>query len=165
VDGCGIPGIEGAVAKRGDDPYRPGVRGWFKVKLRRSAEVVVGGHRHGRLLLGLYGRDGRLHHVGETVPLDASQRALLSHLVAVEKGRGFTGRPPGIGRWEQDRYDDWVECVPVFVVEVSFTLVDAVRFRHAVRLVGVREDKGVAECTEDQLLDAGWLGGHRAGSG
>jgi ATP-dependent DNA ligase len=154
VEGSGVPGVEGAVAKRGDAPYRPGTRGWLKVKMRRSVAVVVGGHRHGRLLLGLYGPDGRLHYVGQTVALEPPHRELLTRLVPVERGRAFTGRPPGKGRWPHDRYEEWVECEPAVVVEVAYTLVDGTTFRHAVRLLRVREDKEPAECTLDQLANS-----------
>ena len=39
----GSAGIEGVVAKRLDQPYRPGVRGWQKLRSRLTAEAVVGG--------------------------------------------------------------------------------------------------------------------------
>src|SRR3954447_5997373 len=39
----GPTGIEGVVAKRLDQTYRPGVRGWQKLRTRLTAEAVVGG--------------------------------------------------------------------------------------------------------------------------
>ncbi len=36
-------GIEGVVAKHADHPYRPGVRGWQKLRARLTREAVVGG--------------------------------------------------------------------------------------------------------------------------
>jgi ATP-dependent DNA ligase len=36
-------GLEGVVAKRLDQPYRPGRRGWQKLRTRITAEAVVGG--------------------------------------------------------------------------------------------------------------------------
>src|SRR5919107_1352084 len=36
-------GIEGVVAKRADQPYRPGVRGWHKLRARLTAEAVIAG--------------------------------------------------------------------------------------------------------------------------
>jgi hypothetical protein len=36
-------GLEGFVAKRLDQPYRPGQRGWQKLRTRITAEAVVGG--------------------------------------------------------------------------------------------------------------------------
>ena len=70
ADEAGL-GQDGIVAKRSDQPYQPGVRGWVKVKHRRTMDVVVGGYRLakdgngvGSLLLGLYDNEGVLHHVG-----------------------------------------------------------------------------------------------------
>ena len=42
VDHCAA-GIEGVVAKRLDQAYRPGGRTWRKVRTRTTAEAVVGG--------------------------------------------------------------------------------------------------------------------------
>ena len=63
----------GSIAKRLDEPYRPGERAMVKVKQRRTADCVVGGFRYGRegklvasLLLGLYDDEGLLNHVGFT---------------------------------------------------------------------------------------------------
>ncbi len=36
-------GIEGVVAKHAEHPYRPGVRGWQKLRARLTSEAVVGG--------------------------------------------------------------------------------------------------------------------------
>ena len=65
--------LDGVVAKRFDEPYTMGERGWLKVKRLRTADCVVGGFRYatdsslvGSLLLGLYDEDGLLHHVGFT---------------------------------------------------------------------------------------------------
>ncbi len=66
--------LDGIVAKRLDLGYRSGDRtGMVKYKVIRSADCVVGGFRYlegtkliGSLLLGLYGEDGLLHHVGFT---------------------------------------------------------------------------------------------------
>ena len=50
-------GIEGVVAKRVDQPYRSGVRGWQKLRTRLTAEAVIAGvlgplHTPRVLLLG-----------------------------------------------------------------------------------------------------------------
>src|SRR5205823_12461243 len=64
--------LDGVVAKRLGIPYSSGNRhGMVKVKRRQTADCVVGGFRYGSksriagsLLLGLYDKDGLLHHVG-----------------------------------------------------------------------------------------------------
>ncbi|HEY8173698.1 MAG TPA: ATP-dependent DNA ligase, partial [Dehalococcoidia bacterium] len=38
-------GLDGIVAKRADDPYKPGARAMFKIKHVRTADCVVGGFR------------------------------------------------------------------------------------------------------------------------
>ena len=58
-------GLEGVVAKRLDQPYRPGQRGWQKLRTRITAEAVVGGitgpvQRPQELILGRHDDTGRL---------------------------------------------------------------------------------------------------------
>ncbi len=66
-------GCDGVMAKALGDPYLPGERSMRKIKRIRTADCVVGGFRFasksrvvGSLLLGLYGEDRLLHHVGFT---------------------------------------------------------------------------------------------------
>ena len=66
--------LDGVIAKRLDQPYRPGERAMVKVKQRRTADCVVGGFRYaarrqevGSLLLGLYDDQGLRNHVGFTL--------------------------------------------------------------------------------------------------
>src|SRR5437867_2185811 len=99
ADEAGL-GQDGIVAKRADQTYLPGRRGWVKVKHRRTADCVVGGYRvHksgdgiGSLLLGLYDGDGNLHYVGHTSSFRAAERRrLLEQLAPLEKsGASFGG--------------------------------------------------------------------------
>lgn len=145
-------GIEGIVAKRGAGPYLSGKRCWVKVKRRQTLDAVVGGCRAGnRLLLGLYDDNGLLHHVGETVPLRGSEaRTVMAYLRSGPRSV-WTGRPPGVGQWEQDRYEEWIDCRPQLVVEVSYSQTDHHRFRHPVRLVRLRQDREPESCRVEQL--------------
>src|SRR5262245_54605509 len=68
-------GLDGVMAKRLDEPYRPGERTMIKVKHARTADCVVAGFRWhkkgpgtmvGSLLLGLYDDTHTLQHVGVT---------------------------------------------------------------------------------------------------
>jgi ATP-dependent DNA ligase len=152
-------GVEGVVAKHASGRYRPGERGWIKVKRRQTLDVVVGGLRGNHLLLGLYDRRGRLHHIGETVRLRPSEMSgIADSLALVAVGATFTGRPPGLGRWPNERFNDWVEVEPRVVVEVSYTLLDAGarRFRHAVRIARLRPDRDPYSCNQDQFPDEAW---------
>src|SRR3954468_19878526 len=78
--------LDGIIAKRRDVPYRPGDRtGMQKIKNYRSADCVVGGFRNnegkpvaGSLLLGLYDKDGKLHHVGFTSNIPREEKPALT---------------------------------------------------------------------------------------
>ena len=153
--------LDGVVAKRLDDPYRSGERAMLKVKQRRTADCVVGGFRRvkdGRkvasLLLGLYGADGRLDHVGFCSGIgDADRPALTKRLEPLVKAPGFDGKAPGgPSRWNGGRESEWEPLRPELVVEVLYDQVTAERFRHGTRLLRWRSDKSPAQCTMDQLM-------------
>jgi ATP-dependent DNA ligase len=104
--------LDGIIAKRRDLPYRASDRtAMRKIKNYRSADCVVGGFRYARgkpvvgsLLLGLYDKDGLLHHVGFTSAIKATERASLTKkLEALVKPPGFTGNAPGgPSRWSTE---------------------------------------------------------------
>jgi ATP-dependent DNA ligase len=155
-------GQDGIVAKRLDQGYLAGVRGWTKVKHRRTADCVVGGYRVakggdgvGSLLLGLYDDDGNLHYVGHTSSFKAvERRAIREALAPLEGGPGFgdAGRAPGgQSRWSAGRESDYVALDPVLVCEVSFDRLQHGRFRHASTFVRWRDDRAPASCTFAQL--------------
>jgi ATP-dependent DNA ligase len=153
--------LDGVVAKRLDDPYRPGERAMLKVKQHRSADCVVGGFRYDReghrvasLLLGLYDDCGLLDHVGFTSALPTDGRdALTGQLEALVAAPGFTGKAPGgPSRWTTDRTADWQPLKPELVVEVRYDQVTGHRFRHGTRLLRWRPDKAPRQCRMDQLI-------------
>ncbi len=161
--------LDGIVAKRQDDSYRPGQRAMVKVKPHRTADCIVGGFRYatgsdqvGSLLLGLYDAAGALDHVGFTSGIkDADRAALTARLMplaggvgsAASGGVGFTGSTPGgPSRWATDRSAEWVPLRPELVVEVRYDQVTAGRFRHGTGFVRWRPDKAPAQCTRDQLV-------------
>ena len=93
-------GLDGLVVKDIGGTYRPGDRGWLKVKHLRTADVVVGGFRvHkdgagvGSLLLGLYDDTGMLHHVGVASSFDATTRARLVAELAPYQDRALDAHP------------------------------------------------------------------------
>jgi ATP-dependent DNA ligase len=152
--------LDGVVAKRLDQPYRPGERAMIKVKQQRTADCVVGGFRYaekkrvvGSLLLGLYDDEGLLHHVGFTSAIPAKERsALTSKLEALIEPPGFTGSAPGgPSRWNTERTGRWKPLKPVLVVEVRYDQVTGRRFRHGTGFVRWRPDKDPRQCTFDQL--------------
>jgi len=152
--------LDGVVAKRRDEPYRPGERAMVKIKRLRTADCVVGGFRYasgkrevGSLLLGLYDDAGLLHHVGFTSAIAASDRpALTARLEALIESPGFTGDAPGgPSRWSTDRSAVWQPLRPALVVEVRYDHVTGRRFRHGTALLRWRPDKAPRQCTIEQL--------------
>lgn len=161
VEGNSTDGLDGVVAKRTDQKYVPAKREMVKVKPRRTADCVVGGYRlHkdgkgvGSLLLGLYGEDGLLHHVGHTAAFSAKQRREIFEKLAPHVGQASFGGeylPGGPSRWSQGKDMAWVSVAPVFVCEVGFDRLMANGFRHAARFLRWRDDKDPQQCRYDQF--------------
>src|SRR5947199_807161 len=95
-------GLDGVMAKRLDEPYRPGERTMIKVKHQRTADCVVAGFRWhkngagtmvGSLLLGLYDEDGTLHHVGVTAAFSNAVRKQLVTELAPLRANALQGHP------------------------------------------------------------------------
>ena len=165
--------FEGVVAKERGLRYEAGRRAMVKVKRERTADCVVAGFRWlvdrplpSTLLLGLYGPDGELRHVG--VAGGFAQRLRqellegLAPLVVPLAGhpweRGFlleggaTGRFKGsAGRWAPGMEMDWVPVAPRLVAEVVYDQLDALRFRHPARFLRWRPDRDPESCTLEQL--------------
>ena len=152
--------LDGVVAKRLSDPYQTGERAMVKVKVRRTADCVVGGFRYDRagaemasLLLGLYDDAGLLNHVGFTSSIAATDRAAWTReLEALAQAPGFTGKAPGgPSRWTTERTAEWQPLKPKIVVEVQYDQVTGDRFRHGTKLLRRRPDKAPKQCRMDQL--------------
>ena len=153
--------LDGVIAKRLDLPYESGNReGMVKVKNLRTADCVVGGFRYGSkerlvgsLLLGLYDREGLLHHVGFCSALSAAGKpALTLKLESIKGAPGFTGRAPGgPSRWSTERSTEWEPLKPELVVEVRYDHYSGGRFRHGTKLMRWRPDKAPAQCTLESL--------------
>lgn len=166
-------GVDGVMAKGRDLPYQPGRRAMVKVKREQTADCVVGGFRWDNsapvissLLLGLYGRDAQLHHVGLASSFPKERRAALvrglaPYLTTLEGHpweHGFAvavnpvGRLPGAAsRWAYGEEITWVPLRPELVCEVSYDHIDGDRFRHPARFKRWRTDRDSASCTFDQL--------------
>jgi len=74
-------GVEGLVVKALGDSYRPGHRGWLKLRIRSTAEAIVGAvlgslEEPRQLVLGLPGDHGTLSVAGRTGPLRRRSCAL-----------------------------------------------------------------------------------------
>jgi len=154
--------LDGIVAKRRGVAYGSGHReSMRKIKLRRTADCVVGGFRYGSktrtvagsLLLGLYDETGALHHVGFTSSLSAeARRALTPELEKIVRPPGFTGRAPGgPSRWSTERSTEWQPLAPKLVAEVEYDHFTGGRFRHGTKFLRFRPDKPPRTCKFDQV--------------
>ena len=153
--------LDGIIAKRVDAAYASGERtGAVKIKQIRTADCVIGGFRYaqgkrviGSLLLGLFGDDGLLHHVGFTSAFKASERReLTKKFEELKEPPGFTGNAPGgPSRWSTERTGEWQPVAPKIVVEVAYDHFTGGRFRHGTRFLRWRPDKDPYQCTTDQV--------------
>src|SRR5438128_440542 len=172
-------GLDGVMAKRLDEPYRPGQRTMIKIKHSRTADCVVAGFRWhkngegtmvGSLLLGLYDDEGTLHHVGVAAAFtDATRRQLVAELAplrenalerhpwrdwaeAQEEANAKMQRLPGASsRWNRGKDLSWEPLRPERVCEVGYDHMQGTRFRHAAQFVRWRLDKRPEDCRYDQL--------------
>jgi ATP-dependent DNA ligase len=152
-----LRGGEGVVAKDLRAPYRPGERkGMVKVKRVRTIDAVVAGYRPGKeegtvgsLILGLYDEAGKLHVVGHSSGLRASEkRALIERLAPYETGHRGHGDP---SRWKSEKELEWISLRPELVVEVTFDHTSGGRIRHGTKILRWRDDKPPAECRLEQM--------------
>lgn len=143
-------GLEGIVGKRASSRYKPGKRSrdWRKIKIRRQADVVIGGWmpgeggragRLGALLAGAYD-DGRLRYVGRVgTGFDEATLQMLAERLAelATGGSPFSDAPrlPGA---------HWVRQDLVCRVEYA-ELTDDTRLR-APAYKGLRDDADPRDC-------------------
>jgi ATP-dependent DNA ligase len=140
-------GIEGLVVKGRGQSYLPGRRDWVKVRIRDTAEALVGAlvgtlDRPERVVLGLPSDQGLLV-AGGTSPLNDAQRAELVPLLRapvgphpwpseISRGRtgGFTGGKIAVTLVEPD-----------VVIEISAdTAFEHGKWRHLTQYVRARPD-------------------------
>jgi ATP-dependent DNA ligase len=177
-------GLDGVVAKRLDGPYQPGKRAMLKIKHQRTADCVVAGFRWhkngpgthiGSLLLGLYGDDGKLNHVGITSSFSWDRRAALAEELAPLREGATEGHPwrewaewagwgdaeasgqrlPGAtSRWNRGKDLSWEPLRIERVAEVAYDHLQGSRFRHATTFKRWRPDKPPESCRYDQLEES-----------
>jgi ATP-dependent DNA ligase len=174
-------GLDGVVAKRLAAPYQPGKRAMLKIKHQRTADCAVAGFRWhkngpgthiGSLLLGLFGDDDKLNHVGITSSFTWERRAELAEELAPLREGALDDHPwrewaewagygdaevsgqrlPGAtSRWNRGKDLSWEPLRVERVVEVAYDHLQGSRFRHATTFKRWRPDKPPAACRYDQL--------------
>ncbi len=167
-------GLDGVVAKPLASPYQPDVRAMFKLKHERTADTVVAGFRWhksgpvvGSLLLGLYGEEGALQHVGVAASFPMTRRAELVEELSSYRMDDFAGHPwgewaqaeaheadrlPGAqSRWNAKKDLSWVPLRPERVCQVGYDHLEGTRFRHVAHFKRWRPDRSPQSCTYAQL--------------
>ncbi|MBT2227108.1 ATP-dependent DNA ligase [Nonomuraea sp. NEAU-A123] len=170
-------GLDGIIVKPGDQPYIPDKRTMFKVKHERTADVVVAGYREhktgpivGSILLGLYGDDGRLHHVGVAASFPMARRAELveelkpylaelgehpwghwAEQAAAGPATGGQRVPGAVSRWNAKKDLSFIPLRPELVIEVAYDQMEGDRFRHTAQWRRWRPDRTPESCTYEQL--------------
>lgn len=171
-------GLDGVVAKSRELPYRQDQRVMVKVKHERTADCVVAGFRWhraspdgtavGSLMLGLYGDNGVLQHVGVCGAFSAlRRRELIAELEPYRTDEGGhpwgsadatdaeagseDRRPGGVTRWNAGKDLTWVPLRPELVCEVAYDHMEGGRFRHTAQFRHWRTDRDPLSCTYDQL--------------
>lgn len=147
-------GLEGVIGKRRGSGYvQKRSAQWIKLKCGRRQEFVIGGYTppagsrkaFGSLLLGIHGKDGKLHYAGN-VGTGFSEKTLEE---LKEKMDALPAdKSPFAGKTENDRRAHWIR--PQLVAEVAFgewTRED--RIRHSV-FHGLRSDKKPAAITREE---------------
>jgi bifunctional non-homologous end joining protein LigD len=140
-------GLEGAICKRANSPYRTATRSreWIKVKCAQRQEMVIGGYTDpqgsrtgfGALLLGVYD-NGELRYAGKVgTGFDTKTLSSIYKLLkAREQDRPAFVNPP---RGYDAKGAHWVR--PDLVAEVSFTEWSPEGALRHPSFQGLREDK------------------------
>jgi len=156
-------GLDGVVAKPLDQPYQPGKRAMFKIKHKRTADVVLMGYRvHtsgagvGSLIVGLYTANGDLVPVGGVSAFSNARRLeLIDELeplvVRDEEGAAVAHEKERSRFAAANTNTSVVQLRPERVLEVRYDQMEGWRFRHTVQFERWRPDRDPGSCSYDQL--------------
>jgi ATP-dependent DNA ligase len=153
LDSFEAAGLDGVIAKKLGLPYLPGSRdGVLKVKPYKTADCVIVGVRWkekptriATLLLGLYGKGGKMDYVGSAAVAASRHKEIFDRIEPLLEGateRGFS-EP---NRWGTGDLEESA-LRPELVAEVRYDKVQGNRFRHGSRFIRFRDDKDPEQCT------------------
>lgn len=158
LDAWTAQGVEGLVIKPLRGAYRPGRRGWRKLRRKHTTEAIIAGvlgpmHAPEVLLLARYDADGRLRYAGRTAPLPPPAQQELAPLLT-RSGNRRDGRvnhpwPKPLPAGWSGPYDragplEYRQVAPVIVAEVRVdSAYEHTNWRHPVRYERMRGDLSV----------------------
>ncbi|GIF69430.1 hypothetical protein Ais01nite_74650 [Asanoa ishikariensis] len=147
------------VAKRLDQRYQAGRSGWRKLRVRTTAEAIIGGvtgwpNAPQTVLIGRLDSTGRLRYMGRSTPLTDEQRGELAPLLSrpVAQRRGMPVQHPWpqplpaawSGSWQRPEPLRYVQVEPDVVAELLVdTAIERGRYRHPVQHVRARRDMSI----------------------
>ncbi len=159
-------GVEGIVAKRATGVYRPGARGWSKIKRYASTEAIIGGvtgslEQPESIILGrVLSSDGQLHVVGRTTDLaPAAAEQLAAVITAAGDDHPWPDTlPPS---WHDKDPRPYHRVVPELVAEVRVDVATSNEadgtvgnWRHRLRYLRLRADLPPNDVPTDLDLEA-----------
>jgi bifunctional non-homologous end joining protein LigD len=143
-------GFEGIIAKDASAPYiEDRSNRWLKIKVRREDEFVIGGYtaprgareKFGALLLGAYGRGGRLHYVGKVGTGFTAHTLTSLHKAFRPLVRS---RPPFV---DPPRERGATYLAPRLVAEIAYEELTADGRLRQPAFLGLRDDKDARDVT------------------
>jgi ATP-dependent DNA ligase len=163
-------GLDGIIAKSGEQTYQPDKRVMTKLKHVRTADCVLAGYRvHksaanaiGSLMLGLFS-DGKLRSVGVVGAFPMARRRELFEelqpLVCDFEGHPWNWAREHVAaagaafgsRWNPGKSLSFVPLRPERVLEVRYDHMEGSRFRHPPQFVRWRPDRDPESCDYAQL--------------
>lgn len=155
-------GLDGVVAKPLAAAYAQNKRTMFKIKHKRTADVVAVGyriHKSGRgvgsLLVGLYDGSEQLRQIGGVSAFSDARRLelvdeLASSVMRDDDGAAVTGATDR-NRFSSNKDTSFVVLRPERVLEVRYDQMEGDRFRHTVQFERWRPDRDPRSCTFEQL--------------
>ncbi|MFC7625246.1 ATP-dependent DNA ligase [Microlunatus sp. GCM10028923] len=158
-------GVEGIVAKRAAGTYRPGARGWSKIKRYATTEVIIGGvtgplDRPESLVVGrLHTSDGQLHLAGRTTDLSSSAAEQVAAVITPADDHPWPDvLPPS---WHDREPRPYHRVQPDLVAEIRVDVAtsngaagETGHWRHRLRHLRLRPDLTVDDVPRDLDLEA-----------
>ena len=166
LDALAQVGVEGIVAKRASGVYRPGVRGWSKVKRYASTEVIIGGvtgtlsHPESLVVGRIHRSDGLLHVAGRTTDLSAAAEAEVAAVItAAGDDHPWPAELPPT--WHDKEPRPYQRVRPEVIAEIRVDVAtshgtggEAENWRHRLRFIRLRAELQPDDVPTDLDLEA-----------